>query len=192
MPNITYEAITPVKLAEAVRNFILTFAYPKFEPNRNGDYMVFAANVNRMTLPPDTEDWATFQVLNQTRRGTNVEEMDETPNSDVYHIAKQVTSDVQIDFYSKDENTARLRAEGLELLCNGTHGTSFFEQYGISLCYADEVKNITGVGSTRQYIQRYSLTIKIVYYAMYNLTQEYATAVNVYTENVDVHHPVNQ
>lgn len=184
------EPVTPVKLREAVRAFIIQYAAPKFQPDKSGNIFVLCGNNNRMHLPTDNEDYAVFTVLNQKRVGTNLEQTYFTGEGEGYHIAKQVMSDVQIDFYSTKEENALRRAEGVEILTRGEHATNFFEQYGISCAYADDVTNMAIVGSTLQYIHRYSVTIKLVYYAMYDLTLEYATAVDVEIENVDVHHPI--
>ena len=174
------KSLDPADLEGAIYDFILKYAYPAFEADSSGNYPIYEAHQNRMSLPSDSEDIAVYQVLNQLRVGTNIERIkaDDDAESYIYLVEKQVSSDVQISFYSTDE-TARLRAEGIELICYGGHADAFFKEYGISCSYAEQAQEMTVFGSTNQYVERWNVTIRLTYYAPYEVAYDYAEAVSV-------------
>lgn len=82
---------------------------------------------------------------------------------------------VQVDVYSDHPETARMRAESVATVARTVSGCDFFQKYGLSSLYADDVRNTTVVVDENQYVQRWTTTLHITYTHVVKLDVEALT-----------------
>lgn len=183
---INPEIATTGRLKDALFSFVAMYGIPDF-PAQN----IYHANQNRMSLPADLEEYATIYILSPIRHGTPVETLipGEGNAPDKLAITSLFEYMVQIDFYSSG-NAARERALVLANIARSSIGPQFFQQFGVSLLYADDPSDLTFVGDAQQYVQRWMITLRVT---MPETTTVELPGFDVVAinrlENVDVHHP---
>lgn len=160
------EALNPVistaDIYTAVSDFISKFAVPTF-PETN----IFCAVQNRYTLPKDSNEYAILQILRQSRRGRNITNFDASKaqhNEDGLLTASELVEvEVQVDFYSSDD-MARDRAQTIETLCSDGVACDFFKKYGIGCLYATDIQNLSSIGDSDQYVNRFMTVLHLSYW----------------------------
>lgn len=184
--SITVTPITEADVHKAVFKFIEQFARPALNSSA-----IYRAQQNRAVLPAMSEDYAVFAEIGQYRRGTTIETfgVDETSLDGKNTYRELIEIDFQIDFYSGDDETARRRAQCIETAARSTAGTDFFKPYGIGCLYASDVKDLTGITDSDQYVPRYMTTLRLDYWTGIEVSQDWFDSVVVDLKNVDVVFP---
>lgn len=146
---------------------------------------------NRNVLPPETNEYAVITVMQAQRRGTNVTHFafdPTTQNDGTLTTAELVQCAVQFDFCA-DNDTARQRAQSLELVSRSPLAADFLAPHGIAPLYAEDVRDLSFVDGSDQFVQRFTVTLHVSFWASMAASVGWFDHVNLYVENVDVHHP---
>jgi hypothetical protein len=151
---------------------------------------IIAGNQNNLSLP-DSRDYVVNTIIAHREIGTPVEsyEWDTATQKMDAVVSRLVEMSVQVDVYSDHPETARMRAESVATVARTVSGCDFFQKYGLSSLYADDVRNTTVVVDENQYVQRWTTTLHITYTHVVRLDVESTDAVNVGVYNVDVRFP---
>lgn len=182
-----YSNIRPLSepdLYAAMYNFALNFGKPDMMPGN-----IIRGWENRNSLPPDTNEYVVITIMLNARRGTNVTLPPDENGTITIAELKECT--VQFDFCS-DNDTAKQRADTVEMVSRDAIGADFLAPYGITPLYAEDVRDISFTDGSEQYVKRFMIALRISYWAKLDVTVDYFTNVNQYLENVDVHHPPTQ
>ncbi|MDR2947122.1 MAG: hypothetical protein LBV79_10300 [Candidatus Adiutrix sp.] len=177
---------TSGQLQDALYAFVLAYGIPAMDGAN-----IYHANQNRMSLPDGLEEYATIYIMSPVRHGTAVEKLipGEGEAADRLSITSLFEYLVQIDFFSEDTR-ARQRAMTVANVGRSSIGPQFFRQYGVSLLYVDDPRDMAFVGDAQQYVQRWMLTLRVT---MPEITTVefpgFEEAEISRLENVDVHHP---
>lgn len=145
---------------------------------------------NRSALPALSEEYAVISVLGQYRRGSTIEEFS-APSADedgAIELRELVEADVQIDFCSADDR-ARRRAQCIETAARSSAGCDFFKSYSIGCLYATDVRDMSFVGDSDQFVRRCMVTLRLSYITGVLVTQDWFSAVKPALKNVDVFFP---
>ena len=147
---------------------------------------------NRAALPDDS-DYIVLTLLTTRRHGTNVHERQalkdsQTDISETIHMLAEHT--VQVDFCGQDEQAVMARATRLSVLARDGVAVEFLRPYGILPLYAEDVRQAPFTNEQRQWEVRYIVTLHLECWHDVNTTRDAFTNVNIYTEDVDVHHPI--
>lgn len=178
-----YSNIRPLSepdLYTAMYNFALAFGKPDLQPGN-----IIRGWENRSYLPPQTNEYAVVTPMLSARRGTNVTLPPDAEGNITIAELKQCT--VQFDFCA-DNETAKQRAETVELVSRDPIAAAFLEPYGITPLYADDAHDMSFVDGSDQFVQRFNVTLYISFWAKLDATVSYFTNAHLYFENVDVHH----
>ena len=151
---------------------------------------VIAGNQNNLSLP-DSRDYVVNTIIAHREIGTPVEayEWDTATQKMDAVVSRLVEMSVQVDVYSDHPETARMRAESVATVARTVSGCDFFQKYGLSSLYADDVRNTTVVVDENQFVQRWTTTLHITYTHVVRLDVESTDAVHVGVHNVDVRFP---
>lgn len=155
-------------------------------------------------LPQNSQEYAVLTLLATTRHGTNVRTRRhaEGPTGLIETVSRLAEHVVQVDFCcaypQQGEEIARTRAEILELLTRDRIAVEFYKRYGISACYADDVRPAPFQNEAEQWEARYIVTLHLSGWTEIEINIEsfddvlagINPATRDYVENVDVHHPV--
>jgi len=147
-------------------------------------------------LPKDTQEYAVLTLLASQRHGTNVHKYVNASGDSglVDTVSRMAEHMVQVDFCSaypqQTEENARTRAEILEMLTRDRVAIGFLKSYGISACYADDIRPLPFQNEAEQWVARYIVTMRLSGWTATNINIPSFDEVGVYLENVDVHHPV--
>lgn len=165
-------------------DFVQTYALPSLDPQN-----IYMANQNRFSLPEDLEDYAVIDVITSIRHGTAIEQIipGEGDAPDKLLIGSLFEHLVQVDFYSQGD-FAQQRA--ITIANVGMRvGPQFFNQYGCSLLYMNDPRDMTIISESNQYVSRWILELRatIPIYTLVDLPG-FDSAVISRIENVDVHH----
>ena len=163
-------------MLEAVNDFILQYT-DVVQDNLYRGYQ------NRSTLP-QVNDYTMFYEQSVNRIGTNVDEVKNTETE--IKTLREYT--VNIDFCGTDQESLAERATDIAVLGRSSYGCNFFESYGITLNYADDVQYLPFVDEEQQYIHRYRIVLHLSRWDSVKLPQQTANVVSPHIENVDVHH----
>lgn len=169
----------------AAYDFAQAFALPALPPEN-----IIHGWQNRNHLPETTNEYAVITVLDTKRRGTNVQTFTFNPATQEDGIlvsSTLVICGVQCDFCANDD-TARQRAQSLELVSRSPMATDFFAPYGISPLYAEDVRDLSFVDGSEQFVQRFTVALHLSFWASIAAGVGWFDRVNLYTENIDVHH----
>ncbi len=134
-------------------------------------------------LPADSENYAVFTVINERRRGTNVEEYD--PASEKVRVTKSNIISVQIDIVAETNRQARENAAMLETMARSSYGVDFFKKYDIGLLYADDARAMEQISKTDNYVNRYMITLHLEEINAVTVSQDYFDNVEVNTVLAD-------
>lgn len=149
-------------------------------------------------LPKDSQEYAVLTLLSTVRHGTNYHKyaFAEGDTGLVNTVSRMAEHMVQVDFCSafpkQTEEAARIRAEILETLTRDLVAVDFFASYGFSACYADDVRPLPFQNESEQWVARYAVTMHLSGWTETPVELESFEDVNLYLENVDVHHPVTK
>ncbi|MEG2172373.1 MAG: hypothetical protein RRY29_03835 [Desulfovibrionaceae bacterium] len=171
----------------AVYDFIQAFGLPAM-PAEN----TIRGWQNRNHLPENTNEYAVITVMDAKRRGTNVQTFTFDPATQANgNLASSilVVCGVQCDFCANND-TARQRAQSMELVNRSPLATDFFTPYGISPLYAEDVRDLSFVDGSEQFVQRFNTTLFLSFWASMSVSVGWFDHVDLYVENVDVHHPI--
>lgn len=172
---------------EAVGRFLLKYAIPAV-PQEN----IYKGFKNRVSLPKGTNEYIIMTVLNHTRHGTNVYSFDasaaQTGADGIDTTKELIEVEVQVDCYS-DSDAGRQRATAIEMMARSPYAVRFFNQFGMSCLYADDVRDLTGVTDADQFVYRHMTTLHLTYWAEIAQELPWFDAVNVDLKNVDVKFP---
>lgn len=163
-------------LRQAVFDFIKTYAAPVVPE----EYVIWG-NQNDITLPV-TDDFILFSPLNAIRHGTGEENYD--PDAGTITLAETIEVPVQIDCYANSESgsdgmDAFNRAQALETVSRSILGTRHFKKYGMSILYAENVRNMTYTDEDLRLHSRWSVTIHLSVRSVIQTTQEFFNSVGV-------------
>lgn len=144
---------------------------------------------NRAALPAASA-YAVLTLTGAARRGTNVHDWSPAAAEDavVQTVSMLVVYDVQADFCGPDE--ALVGRQAAQLVMLGRDATRFFEPYGLSCLYADDPRFLPFGDDLDQWKVRYAVTLHLsARIEAAGLLPAFGR-VNLFLENVDVHHPV--
>lgn len=174
-------------LVTAINDYLVKFCSPAI-PAQN----VFWGNQNNIALPKDN-DYIIFSYLTSARQGTN--RLTWTPvGDDNVELMETLETTYQIDFYANTNNSrdglnAMLRAQCIEMISRSHYGVEHFNKYGISLLYADDVRDMTFVGDSDTYVRRATLTLHLSMNAKVSIIQDFFKSVFLDLKEVDTSYP---
>ena len=163
-------------MLEAVNDYILQFTDVQQDN-------LFRGYQNRSTLP-QTQDYTMYYYGDNSRIGTNVDEVGDLKTK-VHSLREYV---VNIDFCGDDQEALEDRATSLAVLGRSFLSVNFFKTYNITFNYAEEVKYLPYVDETDQYVHRYRIVLHLTRWDNVEINSQSAIKANVYVENVDAHH----
>lgn len=183
----------------AVNDFVLTYCQAPDLPVLEQRQIVRGWQNLVSALPPNTREYVVLTLLATERHGTNVHEyrhstgdtgLDEKVSTHNIHM---VQADFCCAYPDQTEEVARTRAELLEMFTRDSIGVDFFSKYGLSCCYADDVRPLSFLDpETKQWVARYTVTMRIEGWLSSEPKIDSFSSVELYLENVDVHHPVTR
>lgn len=182
----------------AVNDFILTYV-KNADVGPLAQYQIVRGWQNVVSaLPKDSQEYAVLTLLATQRHGTNFHDYAFAKGDSglVNTVSRMAEHMVQVDFCSaypqQTEEAARIRAEILETLTRDRVATAFYATYGFSACYAEDVRPLSFQNEAEQWVGRYSVTLHLSGWTNTPVDIESFSDVNLYLENVDVHHPVTK
>lgn len=180
------ERVPVGRLKDAIYDFTAMYALPAVSTDN-----IFWANQNRAALPAGLEDFISLYIVSQVRHGTAIEALvlGEEGNPDKIGIQSLFEYLIQIDLYSNSLNFARDRAMTIANVGRSSIGPQFFNQYGCSLLYVDDPRDMTAVMDSQQYVQRYLVQIRCTMPEVTTVEMQMANTVAMErVELVDAHH----
>lgn len=146
-------------------------------------------------LPKDTQTYVVLTLLSGIRHGTNVHSYvpvgtDYTRETTARLAEHIVQVDVCSAYPQNTEITAKAIADMLEMLTRDPIAVDFYAPYGITACYADDVRSAAAYNESEQWEARYIVTLHLTAWTEYGRQLDAFSNVGVYLENVDVHHPI--
>ena len=180
----------------AVNDFILTYVKNNEVKALKQKAVIIGWQNVVSVLPKNAQEYAVLTLLATQRHGTNVRyrQNAEGDNGFVETISRMAEHMVQVDFCSarpqQGEEVARLRAEIMEILHRDRTAIEFYKKYGISSCYAEDIRPMPFQNESEQWVARYIVTLHLSGWTATNIEIDTFSDVGVYIENVDVHHPV--
>lgn len=172
---------------EAVRQFVAAYALPAL-PLAN----IIQGWQNRAALPPGTNEYAVISILFDSQHGTTVEtftapDPDKTVEGTIEYRGL-VELFVQVDICSETD-AARQRARRLAVVTRSPIGVQFFNDWGMSALFAEDVRDLSFIGDAKQFVRRYSTTLHLSINEGVTVDFPYFDTVEASrVENVDVHH----
>ncbi len=147
---------------------------------------------NRAALP-DASEYVVLTLINAPRRGTNVHEWRNSGDDAlIERVRMLVLYDVQVDFCGLDEARVGHQAAQLVMLGRDAAAVRFFRPYGLAGLYADDPRSLPFADDLDQWKVRYSVTLHLSAWIDADIPLPSFRSVNLYLENVDVHHPVQR
>lgn len=179
---------TPKDLYLATYEFLTLYALPDY-PAGN----IYRGYQNRAALPAGSNEYAIMQITGQYRRGTNVDSYSAEgmaqDEDGTLTTRELVECDMQLDFYS-DSDSARLRAQTVETLARSGLASQFFTQsFDVGCLYAGDLRDLSGITDADQYVQRFSVTLRLCCWVGVNVKIPWFDAVAVGVKDVDVYYP---
>lgn len=186
MPPTSARLDSNNRVYKAIKDFELVVMQPRIEADA-----VYWGYANDMSLPSGSNEYVINTIVSHIEHGTPVTryEVDEETGSYVTRIYKLEGIVLQVDAYSDDPETARMRAQCLAAVTRTTPGVDFMKQYGLSSLYAETPRNTTVVVDAEQYVHRWTVMIHLSYTHAMTLNAEGFSAVNADVANVDVRFP---
>lgn len=178
-------ALSQPDVYAAMYNFARVFALPSLAPEH-----IVRGWQNRSHLPPDTNEYAVITVMQAQRRGSNVQSFNFDPathDDGTLITAELVQCAVQFDFCA-DDDTARQRAQAVELVSRSALAADFLASYGIAPLYAEDVRDLSFTDGSDQFVQRFTVTLHVSFWASMDASVSWFDHVNLYVENIDTHH----
>lgn len=149
---------------------------------------VFWGYANDLSLPDGSNEYVINTIVSHVEHGTPVTryEWDDDLGRYVARVYKLEEMVLQVDCYSDDPESARMRAECLGAISRTSLGVDFFRQHGLSSLYADPPRNTTVVVDAEKYVHRWTVDVHLTYTHAMTLDAEGFTAAKVKVVNVDV------
>lgn len=177
---------------EATRLFVQKYALPL--AGKGGKLPlehIYQGWQNRNALPRGSNEYAVVSILFSMQHGTSIQRTitGEGDQPDRQRVFGLVEHQVQIDICSNTD-IAQQRANSLYVFCRSDIAVQHFNDAGLSLLYADQVRDLSFVGDSNQFVRRYTMTLRITSVCGVEVdfeTFDEARASRI--ENVDVHHP---
>lgn len=146
---------------------------------------------NRSSLPADSS-YIVLTLQSQIRHGTNVHTWDDTtPPYGIDDTVSMLTEyEVQVDVCGTNEAVVSNLTSQLCMLGRDAVAVDFWRDYGLRALYADNPRPMPFVNEFEQWETRYSVTLHLSGWTTFDIHHDAFEAVTVYTENVDVHHPI--
>jgi hypothetical protein len=147
---------------------------------------------NSPSLPPGANEYAVISVLFTTQHGTAIEEF-HAPDPDksvpgVLTLVALSEARAQVDICGEND-LARRRARGLALVLRSCIGVQFFNDYGLTALYADDVSDLSFIGDAKQFVRRYTTTLHLGFWTGISAGFDYFdTAAVSRLEDVDARH----
>lgn len=187
-----------IDILGAVNDFILQYVHTDgMQPLSQSQ--IIRSWQNYGGLPARSQEVAILSLLGSFRHGTNIhsyEDVKDAPTGLTETISELEEHTVQVDFCAGrpriPETVPRTRAKILEVLARDAIGIQFFKRYGLSSCYADNVTPMPFTNESQQLINRYTVTLHLSGWAHIPVKIDSFEDVNLYIENVDVHHPIQK
>ncbi|MBE1237493.1 hypothetical protein IHV25_07510 [Phaeovibrio sulfidiphilus] len=178
----------------AVHDFLTTFIV---DPPCGA---VLRSRQNRVPLPGGHSDFVLMTVLSETRRGSNVHEMDppseapsggssgglSEPPSGPLQVRKLVVCDMRLEVHARNPERARQVASLIELWSNDPAGVAFFRPRGISVIGCSAPTDDSQADETRQYVCRFALVLRLEYWVHACLEVPFFDHVRLSVDPVDV------
>ena len=173
------------KLLRSVKAYI-ELCCPNVDPKT-----VFMGNQNRISLPPDCNEYCIFSIVNTAEHGTpRVSESYNEETGAFNAIVKRIVEViVQVDFYSDNVLKAQERAQTLSMTARSVVGSDFFKSYDVALLNADMPQNTTVVIDSEQYVQRFTVDLHLMYTHSAEFGYSYFDSVNAELKEVDSSFP---
>lgn len=134
------------------------------------------------SLPPNSKTFVVNTVLSDTGHGMPVRRM----VGDRWEMRELMEVSAQVDIYSDDSETARNLAQSLKTFIFSGEAVDFLRPHGFGALYAEDVRNLTGVGDDGIPQPRWGTTVRLTYWHLVGTPAESFNAVNVDAQNVDV------
>ena len=119
---------------------------------------------NRASLPPATNDFAMMSILYDVQHGTPVEDFAaDDPDitvPGVLTVRGLIEIAIQVDICAEGD-AARHRTRRLAIISRSSIGVQHFNDWGLSILYADDAKDITFVGDANQWVRRWTTTLHL-------------------------------
>ena len=185
------KAYSEAHIYAACKAFISTFTAPAINPKN-----IIQGWQNRMSLPPNTNEYAVMSIMFNKQHGTNIEAFDasdpDKTKPGILTVKGLVEVAVQID-YCSDSDDARGRAQRLAIVSRSSIGVQFFNDRGMSILYADDVQNSVFVDESEQYVKRYFTVLHLSVWDGISADFPYFDeAILSKVEDVNVHHPIHR
>lgn len=147
---------------------------------------------NRAALPDDC-DYVVLTLQTANRHGTNVHKWTDNKFSDtdlIETVYMHTEYSVQVDFCGTDEQSVMARATTLAAFAREGIAVEFFKAYKILPLYAEDIRSMPYSNEQRQWEVRYIVTLHLENWTEIPIDRDAFTDVNLYIEDVDVHHPI--
>lgn len=163
----------------AVAAFIANYAAPPLDES-----MVLAGHTSNLTRPATGEDYAIVTPISEIMRGTPIEEYEKKGDA-VLGVRVYIEQLIQIDFFSANHFDAKARAESLLMILRSSHGADFFSDFAIDCLYGENLRNLSGVIDSAQYVSRWSFELRLGFWKQLEVKQSYFTKVKPVIKEVD-------
>ena len=140
---------------------------------------------NRSALPAGTNVYAVVSLLLSKPTMTPVERMHEV--EDFYEVSRCNELQIQIDVCGEND-AARQKAQMLHLAVSSSIGIQFFEKKGLSVLYADDVKDLSFVGDAQQFVRRNMVLLHCSTWSRFTVNYDAFDKARARIEDVDAHH----
>ncbi len=168
-----YKQHSPYKALKALESFL-------FKGDVNPNHILKGDQLG--SLPPNSKTFVVNTVLNDVGHGMPIRKM----VGDRWEMRELMEVNAQVDIYSEDSETARNLAQSLKTFVFSGEAVDFLRPYGFSVLYADNVRNLTAVGSDGIPLPRWTTTLKLSYWHLVGQPIESFNSVTVDAQNVDV------
>lgn len=188
MPPTSANLDSNNRVYKAIKDFELIVMRPTVDADA-----IFWGYANDMSLPAGSNEYVINTVLNHVEHGTPVTryELDDEAGY-VVRVYKLEELILQVDAYSDDPESARMRAECLAAVMRTPMATDFMNKYGLSSFYAEAPRNTTVVVDAETYVHRWTTFVHLSYTHCMTLNAEGFSAVSVDVANTDVRFPAKQ
>ena len=184
-----------VDILAAVYEFVKAYAYNPEDANSKQltAEQIIRAGLNDAPVVSTSTELCIIAHVSTIRHGTNhyQYEYTEDPGTFKERASEMLEHVISIDFLSaepmqRQEITAE-RAQIIELLARSPTAVKFFNRYGLSSLFAENVTNVTGWDETKNYTARYNVQLHLGQRFNVATDADFFTRVNV--RSVNAHTP---
>jgi hypothetical protein len=126
-------------------------------------------------VPPPISNFASMQIVNQTRLATNIrEDVLDLINGDSTQITQKVEISIQVDIYSE---TASDQSSVVSTLFRDAYAYDYFPA-NIKPLYCDDPKQLVFVNDAQQYEKRFMIMLYLQYDPMVTVDTQLAVELN--------------